>query len=537
MLRKLITRFSDRHISPAVIMVIVISSVAFTTLVVSPGFLIDDSFIGFRYARNLYNGAGLVFNADERVEGYTSFLWVMLSYPSFWLGIEPITFVQMISVAAQTITLWLVYLLGNIPSRPVHRALIAPLFLAFQVSFLTFPMTGMDTTFFTMLVTLAVLLYQRDFHKSRIGSWVMGGVLLSIGLTRFDGLALVFILISYKLLIDREVKETIPGLIIFLIGIGLYNLWRFSYYHALLPNTFYAKVAFLNHQFIGGLKYLLSFASAGSQFVLILAVVPFVLGRASKPIRFVAWVVCGHLLYVVAVGGDWMPYFRFILPVLPLLFLLMQEGIWTVYDLAKSTIQQHRSNQLLAVFLLMILFGFNFLPVYRDRNFSQQISGALFHPEDARIIGTHLNKMLPSDYVVAIEWAGIVPFYVQHPVLDIFGLNDRDIITQNFPGARMGRSITAEYLASRNPHAVVLCARLFKSAEKAAEGVRLRIEFAPKDSRIRNFYAALVSPQSPYKVCIMKINEHGYWPLLIRRDLRGQNTFCLEDELIQVSNP
>ncbi|HEX3770452.1 MAG TPA: hypothetical protein VHV30_06295, partial [Polyangiaceae bacterium] len=38
----------------------------------------DDAFIAFRYAKNLGEGRGLVFNAGERVEGYTSLLFVVL---------------------------------------------------------------------------------------------------------------------------------------------------------------------------------------------------------------------------------------------------------------------------------------------------------------------------------------------------------------------------------------------------------------------------------------------------------------------------
>ena len=38
----------------------------------------DDAYIGFRYARNVARGDGFVFNAGERVEGYTNFLWLTL---------------------------------------------------------------------------------------------------------------------------------------------------------------------------------------------------------------------------------------------------------------------------------------------------------------------------------------------------------------------------------------------------------------------------------------------------------------------------
>ncbi|MHC4066890.1 MAG: hypothetical protein ACYSUI_20630, partial [Planctomycetota bacterium] len=53
-------------------------------------FLTDDAFISFRYARNLSEGLGLVFNPGfERVEGYSNFLWVVLLAGVNALGLAP----------------------------------------------------------------------------------------------------------------------------------------------------------------------------------------------------------------------------------------------------------------------------------------------------------------------------------------------------------------------------------------------------------------------------------------------------------------
>src|SRR3990172_8780796 len=41
--------------------------------------LADDAFITLRYSRNLADGQGPVWNAGERVEGYTAFLWMLLN--------------------------------------------------------------------------------------------------------------------------------------------------------------------------------------------------------------------------------------------------------------------------------------------------------------------------------------------------------------------------------------------------------------------------------------------------------------------------
>ena len=51
-------------------------------------FVQDDAYISFRYARNLADGFGLVWNIGERVEGYTNFLWTLLMVPAFWLGCD-----------------------------------------------------------------------------------------------------------------------------------------------------------------------------------------------------------------------------------------------------------------------------------------------------------------------------------------------------------------------------------------------------------------------------------------------------------------
>jgi len=45
---------------------------------------IDDAYIYFVYAKNLVNGHGFVYNVgSERVEGFTSMLWVLICSASY----------------------------------------------------------------------------------------------------------------------------------------------------------------------------------------------------------------------------------------------------------------------------------------------------------------------------------------------------------------------------------------------------------------------------------------------------------------------
>ena len=42
-------------------------------------FVADDAYISLRYARNLVEGHGLVWNPGEAVEGYSNLAWVLVA--------------------------------------------------------------------------------------------------------------------------------------------------------------------------------------------------------------------------------------------------------------------------------------------------------------------------------------------------------------------------------------------------------------------------------------------------------------------------
>jgi len=51
---------------------------------------VDDAFITFRYAQNLAEGLGPVYNPGERVEGYSSPIWMLGSAIAIAVGADPV---------------------------------------------------------------------------------------------------------------------------------------------------------------------------------------------------------------------------------------------------------------------------------------------------------------------------------------------------------------------------------------------------------------------------------------------------------------
>src|SRR5262245_37420185 len=67
----------------------------------------EDAFITFRYARNLAEGAGFVFNRGmPPVEGYSDFLWVLAVTPFEALHLPTRYLVHLLTVPCAVAVLW-----------------------------------------------------------------------------------------------------------------------------------------------------------------------------------------------------------------------------------------------------------------------------------------------------------------------------------------------------------------------------------------------------------------------------------------------
>ena len=124
--------------------------------------LCKDAFISFRYARNLLEGHGLVFNPGEYIEGYSNFLWV-LELAALWgvFGWRPEHTAMWLSVACTGGTLAaMLWWVARLPGLP-QRRLVAWMAVGLVCSSATFAVwttaRGLETRQFTMCIVLAVV--------------------------------------------------------------------------------------------------------------------------------------------------------------------------------------------------------------------------------------------------------------------------------------------------------------------------------------------------------------------------------------------
>ncbi len=421
-------------------------------------FSTDDAFISYRYAQNLIRGQGLVYNpGDPPVEGYTNFLWTVLLATTALSGLKLEFLGPALSILFGIASI--IVLRSLLPKDLRHSsATLLTALLPASAGFVLWSISGMETTFFVFLLLLSI---RRSHIESngRLTGYRSGFFWGLCALTRPEGIALgpVFFLLH---LLERKVTRSeirlgLERASVFGLLVACHTGWRYSYYGAWLPNTFYAKTGSVSLLLPLGIEYTVGFVGTG-------ALIPLIAAIALRPTSFgwirhsVTWIgiMLFQIGYVILVGGDWMPGYRFyqvILPVIPLLTAVVlstrSEGALREFVLLTA----------LPIVLALSLFAMK-----------EQIPGSTFHrimtgkppqPDVLKALGLHLSREYPPDTRLAVVPAGKVPYYSGFRAIDMRGLCDRTIArsrmaaTEHMVAGHMKRD--PAYVLSLEPDIIV----------------------------------------------------------------------------------
>lgn len=455
------------------------------------GRLQDDAFISFRYARNLADGAGLVWNAGERVEGYTNFLWtLLLALPLLASKAAPIGEARALSAAAGWTCLVASFLLVRALAPRARVLALAPAFLlAGSWSFGINTMAGLETIFYGAWVTVAALLVARALAgggpRVELAAGAAGGL---AALTRPEGVALFALLVAAVWTELPRGRARLRLVAPFAALVGAHALFRLGYYGDLVPNTFHAKfgVALPPGLPTRG-AYAWDFVVKGVDPLGACAALAALgaLARVREPAARAVGVGAAYGFGVVAAGGaDFMIGYRFLVPYLPLLLALAALGAdWLLEKLDAALRPRGRRGRAAPsvrrwaeplLFVPVALACWAGVTHSRDKLRGFEALRRRVSVDTNQALGRWLKDALPPGTLVAAQDIGELGFESGLPVLDTTGLTDKAIARR--PGSLLDRELDLDDVFARRPGAFVL-------VSSTAPGGRAKGYTAPRTAR------------------------------------------------------
>lgn len=407
---------------------------------------VDDAAISFTYARNLVAGDGLVLQpGGERVEAYSNLLWVLLLAGGHALGAElsPLakTLGLLFGVACLGIVAVLPSRLGD--RRPALPDMAAPLALAGNTAFAVWSVAGLENSMFALLVLMSFGALAHEVRTPSPQPW-SALVLTLLAITRPEGVAYAGVAVVWRAVRwsrDRfrryRTGTELRWLALLLVGLGAPLLFRQGYFGYPHSNAYYIKhltwpfsAAHLLDPGSSGWRYVTGYLRAYGLVPLTLLIPASLLHRKTWDLHALGiLLLSAGLFFPVYVQGDWMPEWRFMSLITPLLLLLAGQGLWAGIDELRQRAPARRGAAITLALaacglLLFVLLAVRkpvertpALDAERFTDFERIRERALYFGEIAAQAEVAMPTLLDPD-LGGTSFSGAVE------VVDLFGLGD-----------------------------------------------------------------------------------------------------------------
>lgn len=374
------------------------------------GFTVDDALISVRYAHNWAHGAGWAFNPGAPAsDGVTPLPWpAMLSpFARLWSGFALLAVAKLLGLLA---VLASVALVGRTLGRARAPA-VAGFALLLPFPLVAWAVSGMETGVATLLATFAVCA-----EGALLGALAAG--LAATFRPELLPWALTLVL-ARAALAPAPLPRKLTAMALALAPWAMVAILRLVCFGRATPLAVLAKPSDLSH----GAMYLAGACLACGTPLLLL-------GSWRKAARPVALAALVHCAVVAAVGGDWMPYARLMVPILPSLALVPRYAGW-------------RTRVALGLATLAALgIGWRAAPA------------GIHVGRDRQHIAMQLAAAAPPTPAAALDVGFVAMALGSATVVDLGGLTDPEIAA--LPGGQTSKRVDLGMLQARGVQSLVV---------------------------------------------------------------------------------
>ncbi|HEX9596857.1 MAG TPA: hypothetical protein VF982_08270, partial [Anaerolineales bacterium] len=280
--------------------------VAVTWLVLSHAWFSDDAYFSFRSIDNFVNGYGLTWNVQERVQGYTHPLWVLLLSVYYFFTREIYLTTIFVSLALALGSAWLIiYKLAATRWQGVAAVGL----LCLSTAFIDYSTSGLENPLSHLLFGIFLFLYLRGQETGKRLLWLALVAALA-AVNRLDTLLLYLPALLYAWWQQGDKRRATLQVALGFAPLFAWEIFSVIYYGFPFPNTFYAKAQNyvpLAQELWAGINYFLFtlFFDPITWVIILAALSVVVWQRQAKGISVTIGILL-YLIYVLLIGGDFM---------------------------------------------------------------------------------------------------------------------------------------------------------------------------------------------------------------------------------------
>ncbi len=454
-------------------------------------FTVDDGYILGRYADRLSRGLGWTLGPGAATDGVTGPLGVVPGWVGALLGFDPVTVSKIIGLLCAGFSAALAARASSRHALGGPSSLLVAAFAGAGATLGVWSASGLETGLAVLAATVGALaLVARPAPR---GAW-LGMAIAALAWLRPEAAVMCVAWLLACVARDRRQGTIALGLAaVGACSIVGFRLWLFG---APLPLSWEAKPA----EPLRGLAY----AARGLVVTTGLGglVLAWFAASKSRVLRGLAYAIVAHVVAVIVCGGDWMPGFRLLAPVVPAYALL--AGIGAARLAAVGTARQRP----VAVALIVLGLGVPALdlvlqlPRVREAGAAREAVGRPLAADLAR---------LAHGRAVALVDVGFLPRAGDFDAVDLGGVTDPSIGRR--PGPHLAKRVEPEELVDRGVEVLVL--RSFSEPRLDDEGWLTSFRGEPVEQRLA------LHPQTRrlFRVArVVRYSESYYYVICTRRD-------------------
>lgn len=466
-------------------------------------YTVDDAYVGIRYAQNLVDGYGFAYNHGERLEGYSTFLWILLFSLFLKLNLNVILAAKITGMIFSVLNLFIVYKLAKLIIRKGFLStkltiredllsLIPVVLLSITPAYALWAVGALETQMFIFFFLLGIYFFVKEIILEP--AIYLSSIFFALAaLVRHEAAVLFvisfffrcfYLIKQHNFLNKPQFKKIFLWGLLFCLIYSTFFIWRIAYFGHVFPSPFFAKnsdfesslintsyndilpdfvqnsdVLMKGLVYLGRLHFELPFFVYLLPFLLSLIIYLFYLNNKNKishnntinktNLSSKLTYELNYLLIIIfstiIIGlqfYDWMPGHRYLLASFPLMYICFI----IFFNSFIETINKNKYKLFVGILILFFILSNIFIyTLIKDETirYSQEMDNYIR-------LGFWLNKNILPNSTLAIQNAGIIPYFANLSLVHIHQMPvlNKDIVYNS--------TLTYDYIFDKKPDLIIL---------------------------------------------------------------------------------